>query len=277
MTAIVLVAAGVFGALIGSFLNVVIYRVPRKLSLVHPGSACPNCGASIRPIDNIPVLSWLFLRGKCRDCGAKISPRYPLVELGTALAFVPVAWVFLPTSEFPAGLAADILVLVAFLGLAAVSIALALIDLDTSTLPNRIVVPSLVALLVLFVAAALLQGDVGPLVRAIIGAAALFAFYLALALVSRGGMGMGDVKLAALLGLALAWVGWPAFGVGVFAAFVLGGLFSVGLLIARRAGRKSTVPFGPWMLGGAWIGIFWGAALWQSYAQVVGLAGGANG
>ena len=194
---------------------------------------------------------------------------------GTGL--VLVAWTFVPSAESPVGLAGDILVLVAFLGLVSVSIALALIDLDTKTLPNRIVVPSLVTMVVLLAGAALLRGDLESLVRSFAGGAALFVFYLVLALVSRGGMGMGDVKLAALLGFALAWVGWPSLVIGTFTAFVLGGLFALGLLVARKVNRKSGVPFGPWMLGGAWIGIFWGAALWQSYANITGLAGGANG
>lgn len=273
----VIVAAGVFGALIGSFLNVVVYRVPRRLSLVHPGSACPRCGASIRPIDNIPVLSWVLLLGKCRDCGTAISPRYPLVEVGTALAFVCVAWLFLPTASTGTRIAADIFVLVAFLGLTAVCVSLALIDLDTSTLPNRIVIPSLIAFVFLLSASALLDGDLESLLRAIMGGAGLFAFYLLLAVVSRGGMGMGDVKLAALLGFATGWVGWSALVVGTFAAFVLGALFALGLLIARRADRKSGVPFGPWMIGGAWIGIFFGSVIWRGYASFTGLAGGASG
>ncbi|UDF14681.1 prepilin peptidase [Antiquaquibacter oligotrophicus] len=274
---VALVAAGLLGSLIGSFLNVVVYRVPRRLSVVNPPSACPNCGAGIRAIDNVPVLSWLILRGRCRDCGTAISPRYPLVELGTALFFVPVAFVFFPTATTALGVASDVVVLVAFLALAAVSVSLALIDLDTSTLPNRIVVPALVTIAVLLAVAAALRGDPGAIIRALVGGAALFLFYLALALVSRGGMGMGDVKLAALLGLATAWVGWPALVVGAFAAFVLGGVFALVLLIARRVGRRSSVPFGPWMLAGAWIGIFFGDALWQGYAHIIGLAGGAGG
>lgn len=265
----VIVLAGVFGTLIGSFLNVVVYRVPRKLSLVHPGSACPGCGHAIRPIDNIPVISWLILRGKCRDCGTAISPRYPLVELGTALAFIPVAVLFVPTAATAAGLVADVLVLVAFLGLTAVSVALAIIDLETQTLPNRIVLPSLATMGALLLTAGLVRGDGEALLRTAIGMVALFVLYLVLALV--GGMGFGDVKLAALVGMATAWVSWPAFAVGAFAAFALGGVFGLVLLIARRAGRKTAVPFGPWMLLGAWIGIFAGDAVWNGYASLVGL------
>jgi len=268
MSAIIVILSGVFGLLIGSFLNVVIYRVPRKLSLVHPGSACPGCGHEIRAIDNIPVLSWLILRGRCRDCGMRISARYPLVELATGIAFVAVAFAFMPTeSAFVAGL----LVLVAFLVLAAVSIALALIDLDTHKLPNVIVLPALVAIAVLLGVAAILLQDAPAFGRAAIGAAALFLFYLMLAFVSRGGMGMGDVKLAAVLGLATAWVGWPALVVGAFAAFVFGGIFGVALLLLRRAGRRSSIPFGPWMIVGAWTGIFFGDAIWRAYSASAGL------
>jgi len=266
---VVVILAGVFGTLIGSFLNVVVYRVPRKLSLVHPGSACPSCGHPIRAIDNIPILSWLLLRGHCRDCGAGISARYPLVELLTAFAFIPVAIIFLPSATSAPGLVADVLVLIAFLGMTAVTVALAIIDIETQTLPNRIVLPSLAVLALFLLVAGLLRGDADALLRGVIGMVGLFLLYLALALI--GGMGFGDVKLAALLGLATAWVGWPALGVGAFAAFALGAVFGLLLLIARRAGRKTAIPFGPWMLLGAWIGIFFGDAVWRSYAAFIGV------
>src|SRR6478609_3009985 len=139
------VAALLGGLIIGSFLNVVAWRLPRGESLSHPGSHCPSCDAPIKPYDNIPVLSWLLLRGKCRDCGEPISPRYPLVEAGTALSFVLVGWLFLPTeADLASPLAAisAFTALAAFLYLAAISIALALIDLDTFLLPDKIVLPA---------------------------------------------------------------------------------------------------------------------------------------
>src|SRR3990170_2318076 len=146
VASVLAVGAGVFGSLIGSFLNVVIFRVPAGRSIVSPPSACGSCGAAIRPFDNVPVLSWLVLRGKCRDCSAPISARYPLVELGTALFFAGVAWfVFagLPVGASPAiANIATVLTLVAFLYFAAISVALALIDLDTHRLPNSIVLPA---------------------------------------------------------------------------------------------------------------------------------------
>jgi leader peptidase (prepilin peptidase) / N-methyltransferase len=267
----VIVAAGLLGSVVGSFLNVLIYRIPRKLSVVSPPSACPHCGAQIRAYDNIPVLSWLVLRAKCRACGAPISARYPAVELGTALLFASVAWLFTsPPTVFgmPAILVIEI---IAFLYLAAVSITLALIDVDTHTLPSAIIHPSYVVVGVLLAAASLLHGDVDSLVRALIGAVILGAVYFALAFAHPGGMGLGDVRLAVLLGFGLAWLGWDTFIVGSIAAFVLGGLFGVALMLLRRAGRKTAIAFGPWMLIGAWIGILGGERLASSYLAFYGI------
>ncbi|PJJ73246.1 leader peptidase (prepilin peptidase)/N-methyltransferase [Diaminobutyricimonas aerilata] len=269
------VALGIFGSLIGSFLNVVVYRVPRKLSVVHPPSACPNCGTPIRARDNVPVLSWLALRGRCRDCATPISARYPLVELATGLAFVPVTLVFGPSVLEAGGWAptvAAVLVLAAYLFFMAVSIALTLIDLDTHTLPNRIVLPTIAVLVVLFTASALLTGDLARLATAALGALILFAFYLVLAIASGGGMGMGDVKLAAAIGLALGWLGWPALIVGSLSAFLVGGVVSLVLLASKRVGRRSGIPFGPWMLIGAWLAILLGDRIWSSYLGLFGVS-----
>lgn len=276
---------GIMGLFIGSFLNVVIYRVPAGLSIVSPPSACPRCGAAIRTYDNIPVLSWLFLRGKCRSCKTSISARYPLVEAGTGVAFAAVAvwvthgWGGVSTgsttglgSTTGVALAVGILMLVAFLYLAAASVALALIDLDVHRLPNSIVFPSYVVGIVLLGAAGLVSGDYAALLRAGIGLAALWAVYLVMALAYPGGMGFGDVKLAGVLGLFIGYVGWGSLIVGAFSAFLLGGLFALGLLIARRANRKSGIPFGPWMLAGAWVGVFFGNTLWNGYLSLFGLA-----
>lgn len=272
-----LVCAGVFGALIGSFLNVVVYRVPAGRSIVSPPSACGSCGTEIRPYDNIPVVSWLALRGRCRTCRSAISVRYPLVEAATAGAFALVAWWFWAGPQAPAAggtqaLVAGLLTLVAFLYLTAITIALALIDLDTHRLPNAIVLPSYVVGLVLLGAAALVGGDPMALLRAVIGAAALFLFYLILALVYPGGMGFGDVKLAGVLGLFLGYLGWAPLAVGAFAAFLLGGVFALILVAARRAGRGSGIPFGPWMLAGAWVGILAGPTIGSAYLALLGLA-----
>jgi leader peptidase (prepilin peptidase)/N-methyltransferase len=266
---------GGLGLLIGSFLNVVVYRVPNGLSIASPPSACPRCGAEIRPVDNIPVVSWLVLRGKCRSCQSAISPRYPLVELGTGASFVVVI-LWLLSSKAGVGpvplSAADALELTALLYLAAVTFVLALIDLDTHRLPNSIVIPSYVVGAVLLGSAGLVGGDFGAVLRAAVGMAALWAAYLLMALAYPGGMGFGDVKLAGVLGLFLGYLGWAELAVGAFAAFLLGGVFALGVVAARRANRKSGIPFGPWMLAGAWVGIFFGAPVWDGYLTLLGVA-----
>lgn len=266
--------AGVLGAVVGSFLNVVIHRVPAGLSVVRPPSACPACSSPVRAYDNVPVLSWLVLRAKCRDCGAPISARYPLVELGTAAAFVVVAAILGPqlvlgTAVLP--LIAELVVLLALLYLAAVSIALAAIDLDVHRLPNSIVLPAYLVGGVALTVAAIAAGDLVSLARAAAGAGILFAFYLVLALIAPRGMGMGDVKLAGVLGLFLGWFGWEALAVGALAAFLLGGLYGVILIIGRRARRTTGIPFGPWMLAGAWVGILFGEPIARGYLAAFGL------
>jgi len=275
MLALLICLLALLGLAVGSFLNVVIYRVPLRRSIAHPPSACPHCGHGIAWYDNIPVVSWLALRAKCRNCGAPISARYPLVELGTGLSFVAVGLVFLPDvvgSSTLAPLLAALLALVAFLCLAAISIALAMIDLDTQTLPNRLVFPSYIVGAILLGGSAVLSGSYGALIVAAIGCAASFALYFLMALVYPGGMGFGDVKLAGVLGLFLGWLGWGELAVGSFAPFALGGLFAIALLIIKRAGRKSRIPFGPWMLIGAWVGIFVGRDLSGWYLGLFGLA-----
>jgi len=273
--AVLLIAlVGITGLAIGSFLNVVVYRVPAGMSVVHPRSACPNCGHEITARDNVPVLSWLLLRGKCRECAEPISKRYPLVELAGAAAFLIVGiWAVpsLANADDAASIAAAVLRLVAFLYLAAISVALAIIDIETHRLPNVIVLPGYAVGVVLLGTAALLHGDLVGLGRMAAGAGILFAFYFVLAMISPRGMGMGDVKLAGVLGLFLGSLGWGQLAVGAGAAFVLGGLFSIILLITRRAGRKSGIPFGPWMLLGAWVGIFAGSAIAGGYLSIVGL------
>ena len=283
---------GGFGLLIGSFLNVVVFRVPAGRSIASPPSSCGSCAARIRPWDNVPVLSWLLLRGRCRDCSAGISARYPLVELGTAVFFAVVAWwavsgvstgsttgfgstteIISDTGVVDLALAATVAVsLMAFLYLAAVSVALTMIDLDTHTLPNRIVLPAYPVGAMLLACAALLAGESERLLPALIGATTLFGLYLLMALLYPGGMGLGDVKLAGVLGLYLGWLGWGPMVVGAFSAFLLGGLFSLVLILTRRANRKSGIPFGPWMLAGAWLGIFGGEAIATGYLSLFGLA-----
>lgn len=250
-----------FGLIVGSFLNVVVWRVPRGESVVRPASACPACHAAIRPWDNIPVLSWFVLRGKCRDCGAAISRRYPLVEAATGLLFALVVVRFL-------GAGSQVWAVPAYLYLAAVAVALALIDVDTHRLPNAIVLPSIVAMAALLAGASAGSGDWARFVDALLGGVVLFGLYAAMFVVYPRGMGLGDVKLAAVLGLALGWLGWGPLAVGAFAAFLFGGAFSIALLAAGRANRKTALPFGPWMLAGAGVGVAFGGPLWSGYLAI---------
>lgn len=254
MTAFLVAASAFVGLLIGSFLNVVIWRVPRGESVVSPPSHCPSCGHPVRWRDDVPVLSWLLLRGRCRDCQAPISKRYPLVELATAAVFGVMAAVVGADAALPA-----------FLYLAAIGVALWMIDLDVKRLPDAIVLPSYVVAVVLLGVAAAFSGDWDDLLRALMAMVALYAFYFVLHVVHPKGMGFGDVKLAGVLGLYLGWLGWAEVVVGGFLGFFLGGVIGILLLLTRRAGRKSQIPYGPYMLAGALIAIAWGGALADLY------------
>jgi leader peptidase (prepilin peptidase) / N-methyltransferase len=248
---------GVLGLVVGSFLNVVIYRVPRGESLVRPGSHCPNCGEAVRNRHNVPVLGWLLLSGKCADCGNRISVRYPLVEAGTAVLLVAVTARFGLSWELPA-----------YLYLAAVAIALALIDLDVMRLPDKIVLPSYAVALVLLTPAVIVDRDWAGATRGVIAAAVLYAFYWILAVLP-GGMGGGDVKLAPLLGFYLGWLGWSSVAVGAFAGFLLGGVVGALLLALKLANRKSRIPFGPYMLAGAFLAVFAAAPIANWYSALL--------
>lgn len=271
--------AALLGLVIGSFLNVVAYRVPAGISLLRE-SRCPACDAPVRWWQNIPVVSWLALCGRCGSCRATISPRYPLVEAGTAVLFAVIAWAATSsTSDWlglppgsVAGLPATIAVLAAFWSFAATSIVLALIDLDTQRLPSVIVLPGYAVGIVLLTLACLLGADWWALARAGIGMTALYALFLGLRLVRPDGMGGGDVRLAGLVGLHLGWLGWGPLAVGALAAFVFGGVFGLALLAGRRATRRTAIAFGPWILIGAWTGILAGAAIARAYGGLYGLA-----
>jgi leader peptidase (prepilin peptidase)/N-methyltransferase len=273
MTAYLLVCAGVVGLLIGSFLNVVAYRVPAGLSIVSPGSACPGCGNAIAARDNIPLISWVLLRGRCRNCDMRIPARYPLVEGATAVAFVLAALPFagrLTATADPRLTVAAGLELVAFLYLAAISVVLAVIDLDLWRLPDRIVLPAYAVGAALLGSAGILRQDPAALGLAVAGAGAAFLFFGLLHLV--GGMGLGDVKLAGVLGLFLGYLGVAQLTVGIAAGFLVGAVVGVAMIAGRRSSRKSRIPFGPWMLAGAWIGVLAGQPLASAYLRLTGLA-----
>jgi leader peptidase (prepilin peptidase)/N-methyltransferase len=245
---IALFPALTFGLLIGSFLNVVAYRLPRRESLVTPGSHCPSCDMPVRPWDNVPVLSWLLLGGHCRGCKQPIAKRYPLVEAMTAILFGAVAVVQLhDTARLVLGI-----VLVAFL------VPIALIDLDHKVIPNRITGPAAVVAIVL--GTALDPG--GEVERLIAGAAAGAALALPCILHPRG-MGMGDAKLIAVLGLFLGAAVVPAF----FVALISGTVVGVAILARKgmHEGRRTPVPFGPFLALGGVVGILAGNELVAQY------------
>jgi leader peptidase (prepilin peptidase)/N-methyltransferase len=249
------------GLAIGSFVNVVIHRVPRGESLVAPGSRCPACGTPILHRHNVPVLGWTVLRGRCAACSAPISPRYPLVELATGGLFVGTALWLAHADRLSA--------LPAYLYLVAAGLALAAIDSAVRRLPDAIVLPSYPVVAVLLAASAAVQGDWWSLARAAIGSAALFAGFSAIAFASPAAMGFGDVKLAGLLGGPLAYLSWSTLVVGAFAGVVLGALFGVGLMALRRAGRRTAIPFGPFMLAGAAVAVVAGEPIARGFLFVL--------
>jgi leader peptidase (prepilin peptidase)/N-methyltransferase len=272
---VLIAACALLGVLVGSFLNVVIARVPADESVVRPGSRCPSCAAPIAPRDNVPVVSWLLLRGRARCCGARISPLYPAVELGTGLAFALVAaWATggataggEPGSAGALQPAAwgSLWPLPAFLFLAAASIALFVIDLQHLRLPFWIVVPSWWVSAVLLTGAALLVGRPDAAVRMVLGGLGYWGFFRLLYAVSRGKLGYGDVRLAGLLGQYLGWVSWGALVLGAYLGLFVGGLVFIGLFVVRVVGRKTELPYGPPMIVGAWLGLVWGQQLADAY------------
>ncbi len=251
------------GASIGSFLNVCIYRWPLELSVVAPRSRCPQCETPIRPRHNVPVLGWLVLRGRCADCGLPIPVRYPLVELLTAVLFVLVTWRAVQLDQLAA--------VPALLTFTALGVALSAIDLDLRRLPNALVLPAYPVLAALLAVAAAVTGDWSALLRAALGAVALFGFFYALAMLYPSGMGFGDVKLAGVLGLYLGYLGWAEVALGLFLGFFLGGVFGALGLLLRRASRKTQVPYGPFMVLGAFLAIWAGGPLGDAYLRLSGL------
>jgi leader peptidase (prepilin peptidase) / N-methyltransferase len=252
--------AGLLGLAAGSFASVVIHRVPRRESVIRPGSRCPSCGVPIAWRDNVPVVGWL-LRGRCRACRAPFSPRYPLVELAMGLL-----WFLLTLRLVAGGLGWAV---PAYLALAFVCLVLAVIDASTRLLPNRITYPAFPVLLGLLGVASVGLGDLGRLARGLLAAAAVGALFLLLALISPRGMGLGDVKLAPTLGLALGWLSWGTVAVGVFAGFLLGGLAGVAAIALLGLTRKSLLPFGPWLVAGALLGVLAGADVAAWYARAL--------
>lgn len=258
MQGIVVGLAFLVGLVVGSFMTVVVARVPAGGSVVRPRSRCPSCDTEIANRDNVPILGWLLLRGRCRSCGARISPLYPALELVTGVLVAGAVWRFWP----------DPWLAVAVGALLALMPALSVIDVQHRIIPNRIMYPSLVAFPAYLVVARLAGGPV-DLLDALLGFLVYGGGLFIVALISRG-MGMGDVKLAALIGVVLGAVGLSNVGVAAAAAIVLGGVGAVGALVLGR-GRKSAIPFGPYLAAGAVVAAFWGPQIAAWYGRTLGL------
>jgi leader peptidase (prepilin peptidase) / N-methyltransferase len=267
------VVAGIFGLLIGSFLNVVIHRMPRMMQresdnyvaqergeppphtdrydLVMPHSACPHCGHQITALENIPVISYLFLRGKCIDCKAPISARYPLVEALTGIASAWLIW------HFGSGLMGLSALLLLFL-----LVAMTFIDLDTQLLPDDLTLPLLWAGLLVN-----LGGTFVPLHEAVIGAAAGYlslwsVFWLFKLTTGKEGMGYGDFKLLAALG---AWLGWKMLPAIIMLSSVVGAVVGISLIMFAKHGRDKPIPFGPYLAAAGFIALCWGQDIVNLY------------
>lgn len=237
----------IFGLIIGSFLNVCIYRIPAGKSIVTPPSSCGSCGTRLKPIDLIPIISWIFLGGKCRYCGESIAIRYTFVEFITGLLFsvlywrYGIDWVLLP-----------------YLTLTAILIAITFIDLDHQIIPNKINLFALGGFLVFNIILGYINWAVS-LLGALIGGGFLFL----LVILSKGAaMGMGDVKIMAVLGL---YLGWTSIILTLLLSFIIGGVFGVLLLALKIKGRKDAIPFGPWIAIAAFITIVFGSNILTWY------------
>ena len=247
---LLIVVCGAFGLAIGSFLNVVIYRVPRKESIVTPPSACPSCGTELAARDNIPVLSWVLLRGKCRTCGAPISWQYPVVELLTAGLFAGVAGRFGYDWAVPAYLAL-------FAGL----VALSWIDVERMLLPKAIVYPVSASVAALLLIPAGVYGAWHSYWVAWAFAGGWFLLFYLMWFASPRLLGFGDVRLAPVLGLSLGWLGWRYVVLGFFAANLIGAVIGIGLIVAKKAERQSRVPYGVFLAVGTAVAVFFSPAL----------------
>jgi len=239
--------SALYGLLIGSFLTVVVDRVPRGASIVQPGSACGNCGLRLGPLDLVPVFSWLALRGKCRKCHTNIGTEPLVLELSTSLLFGLIAWHFGLSWRIPA-----------FCVLMAGLVALSWIDLHTKRLPREIIYGTAAVGTPLLVVAALVERTPERLWMMLLGAVLSLALMALIYWASRGGMGDGDVRLAPLLGLYLGWLNPGLAPVGLFFGFASGAVVGVAVLVARRGGRKTALPFGPFLALGTMLAIFFG-------------------
>lgn len=250
--------AACLGLLCGSFTNVLIARVPAGEQWRTGRSRCPKCEVELAWYDNIPVLSWVLLRRRCRHCHEPISGRYPLVEIAVAVMFALVAVMF----------GASVLA-VALVYLAVITVALAVIDLEHRRLPDALTLPAYPVMAVAIAIYAGMENEWWILARSLIGAAILGGVYFALWFAYPKGMGFGDVKSAGMLGLALGAVGWGALAVGAIAGPLIGGIVGVAVVIRSQRARGVAIPYGPWLIAGAWLGILAGNWIGHGYVDFV--------
>jgi leader peptidase (prepilin peptidase)/N-methyltransferase len=245
--AILIVGCTLFGLAVGSFLNVVIYRVPRHESIISPRSRCPTCASPIKEYDNIPVISWLVLRGRCRNCQAAISPRYLVVELIGGALFGGLAARMGYVWQLPA-----------YLVFLSSLLALSCIDLELLVLPKKVIYPTLVLVTTLLVIASATINDWDRMLIGAICAAAWFVVFFIMNFASPRVLGFGDVRLAPLLGLALGWLGWRYVVLGFFSGNVIGAVIGISLIVTNRMRRDQPVPYGVFLAAGAALAVFAG-------------------
>jgi leader peptidase (prepilin peptidase) / N-methyltransferase len=256
----------VLGTIFGSFLNVCAYRIPRNESVSFPPSHCTSCNKPIRPYDNVPILGFMMLKGKCRDCGDKISLRYPMVE-----AMIGILWA---TAYLHSGLTYRTLAIIYF---TTIVILLSIIDIDTKTIPNKILIPSM-AISAAVASLYVVNINLVPVYSGyngfwafggmFLGAGILLAIaILGSAVFKKEAMGIGDVKLAAFVGLFIG-----AYVVmALFIGFFIGSIVSIALIAAKKVSKKDSVPFGPFLGVGAIVTVYFGPQIWDTYLKLVGM------
>ncbi len=251
---VLILLCAVFGLAVGSFLNVVIYRVPRHQSIVSPPSACPTCGTAIAARDNVPVISWLWLRGRCRHCDSPISAQYPLVELATAALFAGLAARFSYDWALPA-------YLVLFAGL----LALSWIDVERLLLPKAIVYPLLIMVAGLLLIPAGVYDAWHMYWVAWVFAGGWFGVFFLMNFASPRLLGFGDVRLAPVLGLGLGWLGWRYVILGFFAANLIGAVVGIALILTKRLERQARIPYGVFLALGTAVAVLFGQGLLRPF------------
>ncbi len=269
MTNLLILISAILGLAVGSFMNVVIYRTPNGLSVVRPASSCPKCSARIRWYDNVPLLSWMLLRGRCRNCCVAISIVYPTVELATGLLFAL-------TTAFSIGywnsdtailMLSGLVAYLALLWLVATGVGLAVIDFKSRLLPRALIYPLYAVGISALCLSSFLSMDFMAIFRAGAGGLGLGTFYSLVFVLVPGGLGWGDVTLAGILAFYLAWIGWGALILGALLAFAFGAGFGLLLMVIGKAKGGHKIAFGPWMLLGALFGGIWGNSAWGSYLE----------